>query len=490
MPEDTRHESNYSAAPPTPTLITPRGIGIAIYVVVAIALGLVTLFVPPLIITGIILVLFAGVLIALYPYFGLILYYLVVIVRPEILWTQIEALRPPRLISAALLLSVLIHRKYHGEPFIVFKERMTKHMGFFIAALFASIPFAFWQNQSFWFAVDFLWLFLYYVLLINILTTEFRIKGFVWLFMLAGGYNAISSAIAYFSGTLVVAQGIERAEGLSGTDPNTLAVSIMLALPFLLFSMQWIKNNFLRLIPLIFLVAGVFTIAITGSRSGVIGIVTVAFLVWLVTKKKMITAVVAILVLIAGWFALPPQYQTRYSTIFSEERDASSEGRIDAWKAGWGMFKANPITGIGVDCFPLAYSSGNYSDVRALLRPHNMYIQIIAELGLVGLVTFGALIWYVMRSNFRLRKQFKAAGKGDHAFVWISYAITTSIAALFVTSIFGHSLFRAHWYVCAALTVALMTVAKDVLAGNTPASAQSELTPQFGRFLSFRAKNR
>lgn len=490
MPEESRSESTYSVTPPAPALITARGLGIAIYVILAIALGLITLFVKPLIITGILMVLFAGVMIALYPYFGLILYYLVIIVRPEILWTQIEALRPPRLISAALLLSVLIHRKYNRERFIVFKDRMSKHMGFFAAALFASVPLAYWQDTSFWFAVDFLWLFLYYVLLINILTTEFRIKGFIWLFMLAGGYNAISSAIAYMSGTLIVAQGIERAEGLAGTDPNTLAVSIMLALPFLLFALKWIKNIFLKLIPLIFLIAGVFTIAITGSRSGVIGLVIVAFTIWLVTKKKMITAVVAILVLIAGWFALPPQYKERYATIFSEERDSSSEGRIDAWKAGWGMFKANPVTGIGVDCFPYAYSSGQYSDTRALLRPHNMYIQIIAELGLFGLVAFGALIWYIMRSNFRLRKQFKAAGKGDHAFVWISYAITCSITALFVTSVFGHSLFRAHWYVCAALTLAMMSVGKDILAGTSGASPKSELTPQFAKFLSLRPKSR
>lgn len=474
MVDPNKPESTYSVTPPTPTLVTPRGIGIALYILTAVALGLITLFVPPLIITGIILVLFAGVLIALYPYFGLILYYIVIIVKPEVLWTQIEALRPPRLILAALIVSLVIHRKYRGEHFIVFREPMTKYIGFFAAAVFASVPLSFWSYQSFWFGIDFLWVCVYYVALINVLTTELRLKGFIWLFMLAGGYNAISSAIAYFSGTLVVAQGIERAEGLAGTDPNTLAVSIMLALPFMLFSVQWIKNNILKIVPLVFLAAGIFTIAITGSRAGVIGLVSVAFTVWLVSKKKMITAVVAIFVLIIGWFALPPQYQMRYASIFNEERDPSSEGRIDAWKAGWGMFKANPITGIGVDCFPLAYGSGDYSDTHVYLRPHNMYVQIISELGLVGLITFGALVWYIMRSNFRLRKRLKDAGKSDHAFMWISYAITCSIGALFITSIFGHSLFRAHWYVCGALTAVMMTLTDQKLNS----SSAEKPTPQ------------
>ncbi len=490
MSEETKPESIYSVAPPQPALITARGVGIALYLAAAIALGLVTLLLPPLIITGAVLAVFVGILIALYPYFGLIIYYVVIVVKPEVLWPQLAALRPPRMISLALLVALIIHKKYREQPFVLFKERMTKHMAFFIAALFLSVPFAFWQNQSFWFAVDFLWVFLYFVILINILTTESRIKGFLWLLILSGGYNAVSSAIAYFSGRLVVAQGIERAEGLSGADPNTLAVTIMLALPFMYFAMRWVTNNFLKILPLMFLVAGVFTIAITGSRSGVIGLVATAFTIWLVGKKKMITAVAAILLLVAGWFALPPQYQERYASIFSEERDSSSEGRIDAWKAGWGMFKANPITGIGVDCFPLAYGSGEYSENRVLLRPHNLYIQIISELGILGVAAFGSLVWYVIRSNFRLRKRLKAAGKNDHSFMWISYAITCSMGALFVTSVFGHSLFRGHWYVCAALTAALVTVSNQLIP-DSPIEVESSGSPvKWRRLIPLRQKHR
>ena len=480
MPEERELPSTYSVTPPQPRIITARGMGIALYIALAAGLGLITLFMPPLIIVGAVLAVSIGILIALYPYFGLVIYYLVLVVRPEILWPQLAALRPTRMISLVLLVSMLIHMKYKGQPFVVFKDRMTKHMVFFIAALFISVPMAFWQDQSFWFSIDFLWLFLYFIILINILSTEMRIKGFLWLFLLAGGYNAISSAIAYFSGNLVVAQGIERAEGLAGADPNTLAVSIVLGLPFMYFALIWVKNKFLKILPLIFLAASIFTISITGSRSGIIGIVVSAAMIWLVSKKKMVTAMVAILVMVIGWFALPAQYQQRYASIFSDEIDPSSQGRIDAWKAGWGMFKANPITGIGVDCFPLAYASGRYSDTRVLLRPHNLYIQIISELGIVGLAAFGALIYYIMRSNFRLRKRLKSAGKADHPFVWISYSITCSFGALFATSFFGHSLFRGHWYVCAALTAALIAVSKNILDNPHLAAAgkTSDKTPR------------
>ncbi len=474
MPNESNQSSTYVAAESSPRLVTARGVSIALYLLIAIALGVIALFAKPLIVAGAIVAIFVGLMIALYPYFGLISYYVVIVVRPEVLFPALATLRPARLIAASLLVSTIIHKKYRGESFLFLKDRMTRHFVYFLGALLASIPLSFWISNSFWFVMNFAWVFVYYLLIINTITSEMRLKGFIWLTMVSTGYTAISSAIAYFSGTLVVAQGIERAEGLSGTDPNTLAVSLMLGIPFLYFSLYWIRLKIVRVVPLVCLCGCVFTIAITGSRSGVIGLVATAFFIWLVSKYKMIIGVAAVLLMIAGWFALPPQYKERYATIFAEERDASTEGRIDAWKAGWGMFLANPVTGIGVDCFPLAYGSGQYSDTRAYLRSHNMYIQIIAETGVLGLLTFGALVFHMIASNFRLRKRLKEAGRGSHFYVWLSHSITASTGALFVTSIFGHSLFRGHWYTCAALTVVLVTLAAAQTSGPSQ-TTQSEM---------------
>ena len=94
---------------------------------------------------------------------------------------------------------------------------------------------------------------------------------------------------------------------------------------------------------------------------------------------------------------------------------------IDAWKAGLHMFVHNPLTGVGVDCFPYAYGSGEFSSRSSYLRPHNMYVQIIAELGIVGLLAFGAFIIYVLRENIRLRKRLRQAGHRSSVLVWLSH---------------------------------------------------------------------
>ncbi len=450
---------------PARQVITPKGIGIFLFVVLCVGVGLVTIFAPPVIIGGVLLAVCLGLLIALYPYFGLLTYYLFRIVSPEQLFPSIAVLRPTRLFLSALVVSVIINKKLRHERFLFWQSDISKLFILFLGALALSIPFSFWPARSFWFLMNFLWTFVYFILLINILTTEQRLKGFMWLYILSGGYTAISSAIAYFSGTLIVAQGIERAESLTGTDPNTLAVTLVLYLPFMVFSVPWIKNNLLRIVPIIFSAAAILTIAITGSRSGVIGLVLTGFFIWLVSKKKAIVAVVAILVLIGGWFALGDQYKERYASIFSTEYDPSTEGRFDAWEAGLQMFTHNPITGIGVDCFPYAYGAGVYSDRANYLRSHNMYIQLIAELGLIGLVAFGAFVYFMLRENFRLRKRLKQLGGQSSMIFWLSHAITTSCGVLFVNAMFGHSLFRGHWYFSAALTVVLLMLADKLNHG-------------------------
>ncbi|MFH2057210.1 MAG: O-antigen ligase family protein, partial [bacterium] len=228
-------------------------------------------------------------------------------------------------------------------------------------------------------------------------------------------------------------------------------------------SFGWIKNRWLRLAPLFFGACAVFTVSLTGSRSGVIGLLAVLFFVWLTSKHKIAYATVAALLLAGSWFVLPDQYKERYSSITSSEYDPSTIGRFEAWEAGLQMFLERPFTGVGAGTFGVAYASGEYSERSSWLQPHSMYIQIIAELGILGLVTFGALVYYTIRRNFELRQRLRQWSRQRHWLANVSYAITCSMGALFITAIFGHSLFRLHWYWSAALTVVLWRLTDNLI---------------------------
>jgi putative inorganic carbon (hco3(-)) transporter len=456
MTSESKTTDSYFVEATAPTMIaTPRRIGITLFVLLALGTGIVALLVEPIIIIGALLAGLFAVLIMLYPYFGLLVYYMVLVVNPAVVWPQLAALHADTLLAGFLLISLAIHKKLKGEKFIFLRDRMTLLLMMMAMALALSVPMSVWPSNSVKTLTDFLRTIMYYLLIVNIVTDEKRLKGFIWMFILASGYNAISSAIAYFEGSLMLAQGIERAISLLGSDPNTLAVSLDLAIPFMVFAFVWTKNRFLRIALVVLSAAAIFTVAITGSRAGVIGLVLVLFFVWLLSPKRILTASVFLLVMAIGWVVLPPQYKTRYSSIFNSEVDASTQGRFNAWKAGVNMFMARPLTGVGVGNFPVAYASGDYSDRGSWLNAHSLYVQFIAELGMVGVLTFVPLVFYLMRRNFPLRERLKEEQITDDVVKWVSYAITCSVGALFFTSVFGHSLFRLHWYWCCGLTVVL-----------------------------------
>ncbi len=460
MTSESKTKDTHFVEATAPTMIvTSRRIGITLFVLLALGTGIVALLVEPIIIVGALLAGLFAVLIMLYPYFGLLVYYMVLVVNPGVVWPQLAALHADTLLAGFLLVSLVIHKKLKGEKFIFLQERMTLLLMLMAMALALSVPMSVWPSNSVKTLTDFLRTIMYYLLIVNIVTDEKRLKGFIWIFILASGYEAISSALAYFGGSFVFAQGIDRAESLSGADPNTLAVNLVLAIPFMVFAFVWTKNRFLRLVLIGLSAAAIFTVAITGSRAGVIGLVLVLFFVWLLSPKRILTASVFLLVMAVGWVVLPPQYKTRYSSIFNSEVDPSTQGRFDAWKAGVNMFIARPLTGIGVGNFAVAYASGDYSDRGHWLKAHSLYVQLIAELGMAGVLTFVPLIFYLMRRNFRLRTRLKEEQITDDVVKWISYAITCSVGALFFTSVFGHSLFRLHWYWCCGLTVVLWSLA-------------------------------
>ncbi|MCK4858249.1 MAG: O-antigen ligase family protein, partial [candidate division Zixibacteria bacterium] len=348
-----------------------------------------------------------------------------------------------------------------------------------------SVPFSYWPSATVWTIIDFLKICIFYFLVTNVITTPERLKGFIWIYIIAAGYIAISSTIAYFSGTLAVAQGIQRAEGLAGADPNTLAVTLVLAIPFMIFSLSWIRNRWLKLVPLFCAGLAVLTVALTGSRSGILGLLAVFFFIWLTSNRKLALALAFLTLLVASWFALPQQYQQRYASIASSEYDPSTEGRFDAWNAGLRMFYARPFFGVGAGTFHVAFASGHFSDRISWLKAHSMYIQVIAEIGLIGLVAFAMLVYYMLRQNFRLRKLLLKKFKRRSWLSYISYSITCSVGALFVTSIFGHSLFRLHWYWACALTVVMWRLVDNQL--NEGNNAEDEQQTARGRALPRRS---
>jgi O-antigen ligase len=85
--------------------------------------------------------------------------------------------------------------------------------------------------------------------------------------------------------------------------------------------------------------------------------------------------------------------------------DKATSGRFDLLRGGIDMFLDRPISGYGSGSFAEEYREReNASSVRAASASHTIPITIAAEQGLIGLVAYGALLFFAFRLMFeRLR---------------------------------------------------------------------------------------
>jgi putative inorganic carbon (HCO3(-)) transporter len=88
----------------------------------------------------------------------------------------------------------------------------------------------------------------------------------------------------------------------------------------------------------------------------------------------------------------------RYMTLkdISSDYNVSSEGgRFELWKSAIALTLDNPITGVGMECYPFAHLQARQLAGESFLRwqyTHNSYLQVAAEIGLVGFAIFAFII--------------------------------------------------------------------------------------------------
>ena len=107
--------------------------------------------------------------------------------------------------------------------------------------------------------------------------------------------------------------------------------------------------------------------------------------------------VVAVLAVLGGviWgFSTQPQYVARFESITNTTTDGSNLGRFEVWTSAIDMFKDYPAIGVGIGQWRTKYEESYRlpSENQHLYHAHNNFIQLLSEVGILGLL--GVLIFY------------------------------------------------------------------------------------------------
>jgi len=85
------------------------------------------------------------------------------------------------------------------------------------------------------------------------------------------------------------------------------------------------------------------------------------------------------------------------------DKTGTANTRINSWVAGYHMVEENPLLGVGIHNY--ASNTRKYAEVQlsdGSLAPHNTYIQVVAETGIIIFIIFMIFLGVVMLSNMKL----------------------------------------------------------------------------------------
>ena len=127
--------------------------------------------------------------------------------------------------------------------------------------------------------------------------------------------------------------------------------------------------------------------------------------------RGLATAAVSMIVLVAALVQLPGVFQQRYglatgddaSSQASRWADGSNKQRLDFYRASLAIIQEHPLIGVGTGGFPRAYARQTRgTDAFQTRNPHNEYLNIGVQLGIVGLAALLYLFFEHWRDSARL----------------------------------------------------------------------------------------
>lgn len=285
------------------------------------------------------------------------------------------------------------------------------------------------------------------------------------------GFIAITSCYVgkslwefHFNDMHAYRMGIRRLIGLGWTysDPNTFAASVVYSFPFAWALWKSDTTKWLRAGLIGYGLMSAIAIMFTGSRSGMVTLVLFAILVCstgkLKTPYKIIGLVGVAIILVSAWQFVPDEYKQRYFTIIDDSinRSAteSAEGRIEGLKNGLRLFASSPFWGWGSGNFRYAVETiGVYNRMQS----HNLYGQLAADLGLLGIAAFIAICWMIFRTNRFIQKSARSIGLSNsnkiEIIASVSSACMNTMILLLFQGLFGHNLYRYTWLLIGAILV-------------------------------------
>jgi len=406
------------------------------------------------------------VVLSLRPFLGIHVFIMTLFLE-NVLGVGVRGVSPMKIIGAVVLASWLLNVALARRTGIRF-DRFVLVVGLFLAwcgvSLLYAVDTSIAVNQTF----SYLQLALAALMFSSVVNTPERARSVYWSFVVWTTLNTLVAMGMYYLGLT------RKAVGLVG-NTNGLASLIDVAIICAYLLHQMVRPGLGRILlsavlPVLFL-----GLALTFSRAGLIILAVTVLLVWynVARQRGFLLLIGSISMICVLAYVLPNAFWKRAESIVPAiQRQQDTFGtRVRLWRVALRMIEDRPVVGVGPGNFVAAYPRYARGGDQRLqnLPPHNTYVGVSAETGLVGGTLFVLIIAFSLMRAHRAVSAGRATARSD--LETLGVAAEVSLLVFLIGGLSGDSEGLKCVWMFFGLAVAAGQMAERLVAQERPAAA-------------------
>lgn len=282
---------------------------------------------------------------------------------------------------------------------------------------------------------------------LEFIRNEKDIKLLVILFAIAGFYEGLDGIYQYVTGFDLI-RGDAPLGGPTGIrltgsfktyrvgNYMSLVLPVAFATWFILPS-RWSKQARYAFLATV-LAPGIFLLVGSQTRSGLLG-----FLVATIATLVLLNAI--------SWKGLACSGAVLAGGLLFIKRTSfemiMQDGRIkELWPFAWKVFESAPILGVGLNSYnPGVHALGLKFQMhsQSIQHPHNIYLQFLCEMGLIGL---GILLFFLLSYMLWSLRKIIIARTSDESRAWkLTACFWATFLGFMASGLSAHDFFRTWW---------------------------------------------
>ena len=308
------------------------------------------------------------------------------------------------------------------------------------------------------------------LLILYLVATSYKIKenefGILKVCLLIGG--ALAGAITsylFISGQFYFGMGTRATLFLGergAINPNSLAYDLLFPVAISIEMLVFGKHGKITkgLLLLVFACL-LFSIIATGSRKNMLAVGAILLTYAFYSREKRTLLLVCVLIAVVGLYPfISDSFLSRWDTAI----ESRGSGRLDIWTVGLRSLQKYWLLGVGLANFPNAYTefadyAPNY--VGLYRAAHNLYLEIVVELGLTGLMLMAATFWQHYKAIRPLSGKYNGNQVMLRAVFW----------AMLISNFFGDFILGKSFWLLWMLIIMYSNISKSGVQGRTRLTA-------------------